>query len=130
MGEAVKEAEEGLTEGGIPIGSLLVLNGEIIGKGRNQREQKASVILHAEMDAIENAGVLNKDNYQNSVLYTTLSPCQMCAGTIVYLGIPTVVIAENGNIVGAEDFLTNNGIELIHIKNEQAEQLLKEYQLE
>ena len=112
---AVDEAKKGLEEGGRPIGSLLVLDGKIIGRGRNQGMQKGSVILHAEMDAIENAGRLTREEYVRSTIYTTLSACLMCSGTIVYLGIQRVVSADNTSVMGAEDFLLKNGIELITI---------------
>lgn len=110
---AIEEAKKGLEEGGRPIGSLLVLDGKIVGRGRNQGIQKGSVILHAEMDAIENAGKLTKEEYARSTIYTTLSACLMCSGTIVYFGIPRVVSADNTNVMGAEEFLKENGVELI-----------------
>lgn len=110
---AIEEAKKGLEEGGRPIGSLLVLDGKIVGRGRNQGIQKGSVILHAEMDAIENAGKLTREEYARSTIYTTLSACLMCSGTIVYFGIPRVVSADNTNVMGAEEFLKENGVELI-----------------
>ncbi|MFX1334931.1 MAG: nucleoside deaminase [Promethearchaeota archaeon] len=128
MQVAVQEARHGFEENGIPIGSVLVLDGKIIGRGRNQRQQKASVILHAEMDAIENAGILLPEDYQRSVLYTTLSPCQMCSGTIVYFQIPRVVIADNETIMGAEDFLKSHGVILEYQDNEECKELLRKYQ--
>ena len=124
MQAAVQEAKTGLEENGLPIGSVLVLDGEIIGRGRNQRTQKGSVILHAEMDAIENAGVQSHENYQRSVLYTTLSPCLMCSATIVYLEIPRVVIADNETIMGAEDFLKSHGVILEYQKNKEIVEIL------
>jgi cytosine deaminase len=129
MKAAVQEAKLGIEEKGLPIGSVLVLDEEIIGRGRNQRKQKGSVILHAEMDAIEDAGVLSPEEYQRSVLYTTLSPCLMCSGTIVYLQIPRVVIADNESIMGAEDFLKSNGVTLEYQNSEESKALLAKYRL-
>ncbi|MHA2225089.1 MAG: nucleoside deaminase [Candidatus Hodarchaeales archaeon] len=127
MQAAVQEAILSFEEKGMPIGSVLVLDGKVIGRGRNQRHQKGSVILHAEMDAIENAGILLPEDYKRSVLYTTLSPCQMCSGTIVYLQIPKVVIADNETIRGAEDFLKSHGIILEYQENEECKELLRKY---
>ncbi len=124
---AIEEAKEGLEEGGRPIGSLLVLDGKIVGKGRNQGIQKGSVILHAEMDAIENAGKLTKEEYARSTIYTTLSACLMCSGTIVYLGIPRVVSAENTNVMGAEIFLRENGVDLITINHKEMIVIFRNY---
>ncbi len=109
---AIDEAKKGLAEGGIPIGSVLVHDGKIIGKGHNRRIQKSSCILHGEMDALENAGRLTANTYQNSTLYTTLSPCAMCSGAIVLYGITHVVIAENQTFMGEEDWLKSKGVKL------------------
>ncbi|WP_281558880.1 nucleoside deaminase [Thalassomonas sp. RHCl1] len=109
---AIEEAEHGWQEGGIPIGSVLVHDGKIIGRGHNRRIQKGSTILHGEMDALENAGRLSASVYQNSTLYTTLSPCAMCSGTILLYGIPHVVIAENVNFTGEEELLKSRGVKL------------------
>jgi cytosine deaminase len=128
MKAAVNEAKLGFEENGFPIGSVLVLKGKIVGRGRNQRYQKGSVILHAEMDAIENAGILSPEDYQQSILYTTLSPCLMCSGTIVYLQIPKVVIADNKTIMGAEDFLKSHGIILEYQESNECQELLLQYQ--
>jgi cytosine deaminase len=128
MEAAVQEARLGFEEKGMPIGSVLVLDGKMIGRGRNQQNQKGSVILHAEMDAIENAGILIPEDYKRSVMYTTLSPCQMCSGTIVYLQIPKVVIADNETIMGAEDFLKSHGVILEYQDNEECKELLRKYQ--
>ena len=130
MKAAIQEAKLGVEENGLPIGSVLVLDEEIIGRGRNQRNQKGSVILHAEMDAIENAGILTPEEYQRSVLYTTLSPCLMCSGTIVYLQIPRVVIADNESIMGAEHFLKSNGVTLEYQNSEEIKVLFAKYRLE
>ncbi len=107
---AIAEAEAGLREGGIPIGSVLVHGGKIIGRGHNRRVQKGSAILHGEMDALENAGRLPAAVYRESVLYTTLSPCSMCSGAILLYGIPRVVIGENRTFMGEEELLRSRGV--------------------
>lgn len=112
MKAALEEAEKGLLEGGIPIGSVLVHNGKIIGRGHNRRVQNGSVILHGEMDALENAGRLSKDVYGECILYTTLSPCSMCSGAILLYGIPKVVIGENKTFRGEEELLQSEGVVL------------------
>ncbi|SDH02133.1 cytosine deaminase [Chitinophaga filiformis] len=112
MKAAIEEALKGLNEGGIPIGSVLVHKGEIIGRGHNRRVQKGSVILHGEMDALENAGRLPAATYRECVLYTTLSPCPMCTGAILLYGIPKVVIGENQTFMGAEELLKASNVEL------------------
>jgi cytosine deaminase len=109
---AVEEAERGLAEGGIPIGSVLVHDGEIIGRGHNRRVQRGSVVLHGEMDALENAGRRPASVYRESVLYTTLSPCPMCSGAILLYGIPRVVVGENRTFMGDEDLLRSRGVEV------------------
>ena len=107
---AIEEAEKGFVEGGIPIGSVLVHEGRIIGRGHNRRIQNASAILHAEMDAIENAGRQPAKIYRECVLYTTLSPCAMCSGAILLYGIPKVIIGENQTFKGEEDLLRSRGV--------------------
>ena len=107
---AIEEAYLGLEEGGIPIGAVLVLDGEVIGRGHNQRVQKGSAILHGEMAALENAGRLTSDEYHRCTLYTTLSPCSMCSGAIALYGIPRVVIGENINFKGEEELLKSRGV--------------------
>ena len=107
---AIDEARQGLAEGGIPIGSVLVHNGNIIGRGHNRRVQQGSAILHGEMDALENAGRLPASVYKESVLYTTLSPCPMCTGAILLYGIPKVVVGENQTFMGEEDLLRTRGV--------------------
>ena len=114
MEAAYEEAKKGWDEGGIPIGSVLIYENKIIGRGHNRRIQKGSSILHGEMDAIENAGRLPASVYQNSILYTTLSPCPMCSGAILLYGIPKVVIGENETFMGDESYLQSKGVELIH----------------
>lgn len=122
--EAVKEAEVGMTEGGIPIGSVLVHHGKIIGRGHNRRVQKDSVILHGEMDALENAGRQPASVYRESVLYTTLSPCPMCSGTILLYGIPKVIIGENKTFMGSEKLLKENGVEVIVLDDKRCKALM------
>lgn len=113
MGEAIKEAQKSLKEDGIPIGAVLVKDDEIISRGHNRLIQNDSVILHAEMDAIENAGRLNYEDYQKSTLYTTLSPCPMCSGAVILYNIPKVVIGENKTLMGAENLLKCNDVEVV-----------------
>mgnify|MGYP001816714483 CR=1 FL=1 len=110
--EAIAEARAGLAEGGIPIGSVLVHNGQIIGRGHNRRIQRGSAILHGEMDALENAGRLRADVYRDCTLYTTLSPCPMCTGAILLYRIPRVVIGENRTFRGDEALLRARGVDL------------------
>jgi creatinine deaminase len=112
MMAAIEEAEAGLREGGIPIGSVLVHDGRILGRGHNRRVQQKSPTLHAEMDALERAGRQAAAIYRQSVLYTTLSPCAMCTGAILLYGIPKVVIGENTTFVGEEDLLRSRGVSL------------------
>lgn len=112
MREAIAEALRGGAEGGIPIGSVLVHGGRIIGRGHNRRLQRGSAILHGEMDALENAGRRPAAVYRDSVIYTTLSPCAMCSGAIVLYGIPKVVIAEHRTFLGEEDWLRSRGVTL------------------
>lgn len=109
---AMAEAEKGLAEGGIPIGSVLVCDGKVLGSGRNQRVQQGSAIRHGEMDALENAGRHPADIYARSTLYTTLSPCAMCSGAILLYGIPRVIIGEHKTFQGEEDLLRSRGVEL------------------
>jgi len=109
---AIQEARRGLSTGGIPIGSVLVIESKIVGRGHNQRIQRSSPVLHAEMDCLENAGRLRAADYRNSVLYSTLSPCDMCCGAILLYGIPKVVIGENRTFRGPEDYLRSRGVEI------------------
>ena len=109
---AIGEAETGLAVGGIPIGSVLVLDGEIVGRGHNQRVQQGSVVLHAEMHALEVAGRLRAVDYRRSTLYSTLSPCDMCSGAVLLYGIPTVVVGENRTFRGPEDHLRARGVDV------------------
>lgn len=110
--EAIKEARIGLAEGGIPIGSVLVVDSEIIGRGHNRRVQKGSAILHGETDALEQAGRQPASVYRRATIYTTLSPCDMCSGAILLYSIPRVVIGENRTFMGAEDHLVSRGVDV------------------
>jgi len=107
---AIDEARAGLAEGGIPIGSVLVIDDQIVGRGHNRRVQKGSAILHAEMDALENAGRLSAADYRRSVLYSTLSPCDMCSGAVLLYGIPRVVVGENRTFRGPESYVRSRGV--------------------
>ena len=113
MQAAYDEAKKGYDEGGIPIGSVLVIDGKIVGRGHNQRVQKGSAILHAEMDAFENAGRLRAADYRRSVLYTTLFPCDMCAGTSLLYRIPKIIIGENQHFQGSQAYIESRGVELV-----------------
>jgi len=112
MQAAIDEAEAGLAEGGIPIGSVIVHQGKILGRGHNRRVQRGSAILHGEMDALENAGRQPAKVYREAVLYTTLSPCPMCSGTILLYGIPHVIVGENQTFMGEEELLRNRGVKV------------------
>ncbi|MBB3063603.1 nucleoside deaminase [Microbulbifer rhizosphaerae] len=127
MQAAIDEARAGLSEGGIPIGSVLVCDGRIIGRGHNQRVQKMSAVLHAEMDCLENAGRLSAVEYKKCTLYTTLSPCDMCSGTALLYGIPKVVIGENETFKGPEDYLRSRGVELLLLDSEECKALMREF---
>ena len=110
---AIEEARLGLNEGGIPIGSVLVLDGEIVGRGHNRRVQRGSAILHAEMDALEDAGRMSGADYRRSVLYSTLSPCDMCSGAVLLYGIGRVIVGENRTFRGPEDYVRSRGVDLL-----------------
>jgi cytosine deaminase len=118
MRAAIEEAQKGLEEGGIPIGSVIVHNGKILGRGHNRRVQKGSVILHGEMDAFENAGRQAASVYKECVLYTTLSPCPMCSGAIILYGIPKVIIGENKTFMGEEEHLKSRGVKVEVLQDE------------
>lgn len=123
MALAVKEARRGLKEGGIPIGAVLVRGGKIIGRGHNMRVQKKSAILHAEMDCLENAGRLKARDYKNCVIYSTLSPCEMCSGAILLYKIPTVVIGENRTFKGPENYLKKR-LKLVNLDLKECKELM------
>ncbi len=127
MREAIEEARKGLREGGIPIGSVLVVDGKIVGRGHNRRVQKGSAILHAEMDALENAGRLPAREYKRAVLYTTLSPCIMCSGAVLLYKIPKVVIGENSTFMGAEEHLKHHGVQLEVLDDPECIQMMNEF---
>ena len=127
MQAAIDEAKLGLAEGGIPIGSVLVIDGKIAGRGHNRRVQRGSAILHAEMDALENAGRLTAKDYQRAVLYSTLSPCDMCSGTALLYKIPKVVIGENRTFQGPEDYVRSRGVELTILDDPTCVQLMEEF---
>jgi len=127
MQAAIDEAKIGLQEGGIPIGSVIVYQGQIIGRGHNRRVQSGSAILHGEMDALENAGRQPASVYQNSMLYTTLSPCPMCSGAILLYGIPKVVIGENDTFMGDEEHLKSCGVELVYAENVECKELMRNF---
>ena len=124
---ALEEAEAGLAEGGIPIGSVIVHRDSIIGRGHNRRVQKGSVVLHGEMDAFENAGRQTANVYFESVLYTTLSPCAMCSGAILLYGIPKVVVGENQNFLGEEDWLRSRGVEVVVLNDAACIDLMRTF---
>lgn len=124
---AIEEARLGQAEGGVPIGSVLVHQGRIIGRGHNRRVQRGSAILHAEMDALENAGRQPARVYRESVLYTTLSPCAMCSGAILLYGIPRVVIGENQNFVGEEALLRSRGVQLDVVQDATCRELMRDF---
>ena len=124
---ALEEAKKGYAEGGIPIGSVLVHKGKIIGRGHNKRVQAGSVVLHGEMDALENAGRQPAAVYQECTLYTTLSPCPMCSGTILLYGIPKVIIGENKTFMGEEELLRNRGVKVEVAHNEECYKLMQQF---
>lgn len=124
---AIEEAQEGLSEGGIPIGSVLVHNGKIIGRGHNQRVQRGSVIHHGEMNCLENAGRQSAAVYRECTIYTTLSPCPMCTGAILLYGIPRVVIGENVTFLGAEDSLRSAGVQVEVRQDAECIRMMREF---
>ena len=124
---AIAEAQAGLDEGGIPIGSVLVHEGRIIGRGHNRRVQRKSAILHGEMDALENAGRLPAAVYRQCVIYTTLSPCAMCSGTILLYGIPRVVVGENVTFHGEEELLASRGVSVEVLQDSRCIEMMKRF---
>ena len=124
---ALEEAKKGMDAGGIPIGSVLVINGQIVGRGHNQRVQKGSSVLHAEMDCLENAGRTKSSDYRRATLYSTLSPCDMCSGAILLYGIPKVVIGENRTFCGPEDYIRSQGVEVVVIDDQECCQLMESF---
>jgi cytosine deaminase len=127
MQAAIDEAQLGLAEGGIPIGSVIVHNGQIIGRGHNRRVQEGSAIKHGEMDALENAGRQSAKTYNESVLYTTLSPCAMCSGAILLYGIPKIVVGENQTFMGEEQLLRSRGVQVDVVQNHTCVELMRDF---
>lgn len=127
MQAAIEEAKQGLAEGGIPIGSVLVIDGKIVGRGHNRRVQQGSAILHAEMDALENAGRLTARDYQRAVLYSTLSPCDMCSGAALLYKIPKVVVGENQTFQGPEDYVRSRGVDLVILDDPECIRLMEDF---
>ncbi|MCK9430903.1 MAG: nucleoside deaminase [Candidatus Omnitrophica bacterium] len=127
MQEAIKEAQKGLAEGGIPIGAVLVKAGVIIAKGHNRRIQKESAILHAEMDCLENAGRLKSADYKKCVIYSTLSPCDMCMGAILLYKIPKVVIGENRTFKGPEAYARRRGVKIVNLDSTDCLRLMQQF---
>jgi creatinine deaminase len=127
MKVAIEEAKKGLSEGGIPIGAVIVYGGKVIGRGHNRRVQKGSAILHAEMDALENAKRQPASVYKECVLYTTLSPCAMCSGAIILYGIKRVVIGENKTFMGEEEYLKSKGVEVEVLQNETCIAMMRKF---
>jgi len=127
MQAAIEEARQGLAEGGIPIGAMLVIDGKIAGRGHNRRVQNSSAILHAEMDCLENAGRLVASDYQRAVLYSTLSPCDMCSGAILLYKIPRIVIGEHETFRGPEGYLRSRGVELVILNNEECIRMMNDF---
>ncbi|HJO25819.1 MAG: tRNA-specific adenosine deaminase [Planctomycetes bacterium] len=127
MEQALAEARLGLVEGGIPIGSVLVLDDEIVGRGHNRRVQRGSAILHAEMDCLEDAGRLSAADYRRSTLYSTLSPCDMCSGAVLLYGIPQVIVGENRTFQGPEEYLRERGVRLAVLDHAECVALMETF---
>ncbi len=127
LSEAIKEAKKGLSKGGIPIGSVLVLDGKIIGRGHNKRVQNSSAILHAEMDCLENAGRLSASDYKRATLYSTLSPCDMCSGAVLLYGIKKVVVGENRTFQGPEEYVKSRGVSLDVVDNQECINMMNSF---
>ena len=127
MQAAIEEAQAGLAEGGIPIGSVLVHQGRILGRGHNRRVQRGSSVLHGEMDALENAGRHPAQVYRESTIYTTLSPCSMCSGAILLYGIPRVIVGENRTFLGEEELLRSRGVEVTVVNDARCAELMRQF---
>lgn len=127
MDLAVEEARRGLDEGGIPIGSIIAVDGEVLGRGHNRRVQKGSVILHAEMDAFENAGRQPAAVYQRATLYSTLSPCDMCSGASLLYGVPRIVVGENHTFRGPENWLRSRGVDIVVLDRVDCMRMMEEF---
>ncbi|MBX9598036.1 MAG: nucleoside deaminase [Burkholderiales bacterium] len=127
MNEAINEAKSGAAQGGIPIGSILVIDGKIVGRGHNQRIQQGDPILHGEMDCLKNAGRLSARDYARATIYSTLSPCDMCSGAILLYKIPRVVMAENETFKGGEDYMRSRGLEVVNLDLDEVKQLMRDF---
>lgn len=127
MQAAIAEARLGLAEGGIPIGSVLVVDGTIVGRGHNRRVQRGSVVLHAEMDCLENAGRLSPQTYRRATLYSTLSPCNMCSGAALLYKIPRIVVGENQTFQGPEEYVRSQGVTVEVVDNAECRQLMADF---
>jgi len=124
---ALAEARAGLAEGGIPIGSVLVIDGRIVARGHNRRVQRGSAVLHAEMDCLENAGRLTASDYRRATIYSTLSPCDMCSGAILLYGIPRVVVGENQTFKGPEDYVRSRGVDVAVVNDPACIELMRHF---
>jgi creatinine deaminase len=124
---AIEEAKKGMAEGGIPIGSVLVIDGRIVGRGRNRRVQNGSAVLHAEMDCLENAGRIKASDYRRATLYSTLSPCDMCSGAVLLYGISKVVIGENRTFRGPEKYVKSRGVDVVVRDNQECRRLMETF---
>ena len=124
---AIEEAKTGFAEGGIPIGSVLVIDGRIVARGHNRRVQKGSAVLHAEMDCLENAGRIKASDYRRATLYSTLSPCDMCSGAILLYGIPKVVVGENKTFKGPEEYIKSRAVEVTVFDNNECRLLMESF---
>ncbi|OIO70269.1 MAG: tRNA-specific adenosine deaminase [Zetaproteobacteria bacterium CG02_land_8_20_14_3_00_50_9] len=127
MAAAIEEAKQGLVEGGIPIGSVLVIDGKIVGRGHNRRVQQGSSVLHAEMDCLERAGRLTAADYRRATLYSTLSPCDMCSGAVLLYGIPRVVVGENKTFRGPEEYVRSRGVQVMVMDNQACQDLMTQF---
>ena len=124
---ALEEAQKGMSEGGIPIGSVLVIDGKIVGRGHNRRVQSGSPVLHAEMDCLENAGRIKAEDYRRATLYSTLSPCDMCSGAALLYGIPKIVIGENSTFQGPEEYVRSRGVEVLVVDSSECRQMMEKF---
>jgi cytosine/creatinine deaminase len=124
---AIEEARAGALEGGIPIGSVLVVDGKIVARGHNRRMQRGSAVLHAEMDCLENAGRLRAADYKRATIYSTLSPCDMCSGAILLYGIPRVIVGENRTFTGPEAYVQSRGVTLTVVDDDRCVTLMREF---
>lgn len=127
LAAAIEEAKKGLAEGGIPIGSVLVIDGRIVGRGHNRRVQNGSVVLHAEMDCLENAGRIKAADYRRATLYSTLSPCDMCSGAALLYGIPKIIVGENQTFKGPEDYVRSRGVEVTVVDDQACRELMEAF---